>query len=84
MKFNTANSASIQRVVHECLDEANVVHCLVTFARHQLVMPYPKTLVYHSTRTDPMARPLLLEFTEVFKDDEVFWGHLAGGEEELV
>ena len=82
-KFSAVNSSSIHRVVYECKDEASlakVVDCLTAFAAHQLAVPYPKTLVYHFSRPDPAARPLLMEFTEVYKDDGVFWGHLMGGD----
>jgi len=47
------------------------------FVQQQVREPgHPKTLIYHFAKPNPTDKPLEIEFTEVFLDEQVFWDHL--------
>ncbi len=75
----------LHRVVYHCVSEAakaKIYHCLSEFAANQLSAPHPGVLIYHFTTPDKKNAPLTIELTEIYKDDTVFWQHLAGERQE--
>ena len=69
---------SLLRVDWESKDEEStkaILKCLNVMAKFQLDKPIPGVMVYHFTRPDPINRPYFLQFTEVYKDEIVFWAH---------
>lgn len=58
--------------------KARMSNCLKRFAAYQLEAPFPATLMYHFTTPDPVNHPLVMEYSEIYKDDDIFWKHLAG------
>ncbi len=75
---NPNQNAFSLHVKAECADAeiaATMVSALTTFTGLQDT--HPGVIIYHFSRPEPETRPLYYEYTEVYANEEAFFGHSA-------